>query len=89
LEQAAGPRHYLVSPPVSGKELDKLLDTTRARERVSFDAEDGGMTAYFCARFVNSKGEAGPWGPIAAIIVPRADNPAGAAGGGGQPPAVP
>ncbi|MDR2494471.1 MAG: hypothetical protein LBD24_04510 [Spirochaetaceae bacterium] len=58
-----------MSPPVSGKELDKLLDTTRARERVSFDAEDGGMTAYFCARFVNSRNEAGHWGPIAAITV--------------------
>jgi hypothetical protein len=85
LEQAAGPKHYLMKPPVSGEELDKLLDTTRAREPVSFDPEDGGMTAYFSARFVNSRNEAGPWGPIAAIIVPRADNPTGA----GQPPAVP
>ncbi|MDR2494116.1 MAG: hypothetical protein LBD24_02725 [Spirochaetaceae bacterium] len=46
-------------------------------------AEDGGMTAYFSARFVNSRSEAGHWGSIAAIIVPRADNPTGAAGGGG------
>jgi hypothetical protein len=85
LEQAAGPKHYLMKPPVSGEELDKLLDTTRAREPVSFDPEDGGMTAYFSARFVNSRNEAGPWGPIAAIIVPRADNPAGA----GPSPTVP
>jgi hypothetical protein len=48
-----------------------------------FPPEEGGMTAYFCARYINTKGEKGPWGPIAAIIVPRADNPQGA---GGTPP---
>jgi hypothetical protein len=78
LEQAAGPKHYLMKPPSDGEGLQSVVNTQRSVERVSFPPEEGGMTAYFCARYVNSKGEEGPWGPVVAAIIPRADNPLGA-----------
>ncbi|MDR2519011.1 MAG: hypothetical protein LBD13_06320 [Spirochaetaceae bacterium] len=81
LEEAAGAKHYLMAPPSSGEGLFKWLDTNRKRERASFPPEEGGKVGYFCARYVNSKGEQGPWGPVAAIIIPRADNPLGAGAG--------
>jgi len=28
------------------------------------------MTAFFCARYENQKGERGPWGPVASAVVP-------------------
>ncbi|MDR2495324.1 MAG: hypothetical protein LBD24_08905 [Spirochaetaceae bacterium] len=85
-EQAAGPKHYLMKPPSDGEGLESVVNTQRSVERVSFPPEEGGMTAYFCARYVNSKGEEGPWGPVVAAIIPRADNPQGA---GGTPPNTP
>jgi hypothetical protein len=33
--------------------------TRRRKEKLIFDAEDAGMTAYICARYENRKGEAG------------------------------
>ena len=77
LEEAAGPKRYLMRPPSSGDNLFKLVDTNRKREKISFPPEEGGKIAYFCARYVNEKGEAGPWGPVAAAVIPRADNPLG------------
>jgi hypothetical protein len=32
-------------------------------------AEDAGKTVYVCARYENSKGEAGNWGPLASAVV--------------------
>ena len=29
-----------------------------------------GQTVYFCIRYENSKGKAGPWGPIFQAIIP-------------------
>lgn len=70
LEQAAGSEHYLMSPPVSGKELFHSMFSRRAKETIEFMPEDSGRTAYFCIRYENSKGEAGPWGPIISGIIP-------------------
>ena len=78
LEEAAGPKRYLMRPPSSGEDLFKLIDTKRKRETIGFPPEEGGKVAYFCARYVNEKGEAGPWGPVAGAIILRADNPLGA-----------
>jgi hypothetical protein len=44
--------------------------TRRKKELVNFDAGESGMTAYFCARYENPKGEHGAWSPVAAAIIP-------------------
>ena len=69
-EDTDGLRPRLMRAPSSGNELFKWLDTYRKRERAFFAPEERGKVAYFCARYVNEKGEAGPWGPVAAIMLP-------------------
>jgi hypothetical protein len=44
--------------------------TRRKTELVSFAAEESGMTAFFCSRYENRKGEAGDWGPVAQAVIP-------------------
>ncbi|MDR3198590.1 MAG: hypothetical protein LBU34_12050 [Planctomycetaceae bacterium] len=70
LEQAAGIKHYLLKEPLSGDELLHYRFTRRKKEHVNFDADESGMTVYFCARYENQKGEHGAWGPVAAAIIP-------------------
>lgn len=70
LEEAAGPKHYVMSPPPSGEGLNYVMSTRRSKETREYAAEESGKTAYFCARFENQKGEHGPWGSIASAIIP-------------------
>jgi hypothetical protein len=70
LEQAAGIKHYLMKEPLSGDELLHLRFTRRKKEITGFDASESGMTAYFCARYENGKGQEGKWGPVASAIIP-------------------
>jgi hypothetical protein len=70
LEQAASVKHYLMRPPLSGEELLHYRFTRRRTELVGFAAEESGMTAYFCSRYENDKGEAGVWGPVVSAVIP-------------------
>ena len=70
LEQAASDKHYLMKPPIDGKGLAHLRFTRRQKEKLIFDAEEGGMTVYICCRYENRKGEAGQWGPAASAVIP-------------------
>ncbi|MDR0374455.1 MAG: hypothetical protein LBH85_01850 [Treponema sp.] len=70
LEQAAGIKHYLMKEPLSGDELLHFRFTRRKTELVEFDAMESGMTAFFCARYENQKGEYGAWGPCASAVIP-------------------
>jgi hypothetical protein len=70
LEQAAGIKHYLMKEPLSGNEMLHYRFTRRKKEPVGFDAFESGMTAYFCARYENRKGDCGKWGPVAKAIIP-------------------
>jgi hypothetical protein len=70
LEQAAGVKHYLMKAPRDGDELLHYRFTRRKTEIVGFPADEAGMTAYFCARYENKKGDEGKWGPVAQAIVP-------------------
>jgi hypothetical protein len=70
LEQAASDKHYLMKPPTDGKGLQHYRFTRRRKEKILFDAEDAGMTAYVCCRYENGKGEAGQWGPVASAVIP-------------------
>jgi hypothetical protein len=44
--------------------------TRRKKELVDFDASESGMTAYFCARYENQKGQHGVWGAVVSAIIP-------------------
>jgi hypothetical protein len=70
LEQAASVKHYLMKEPLSGDELLHYRFTRRKKELVDFDASESGMTAYFCARYENQKGQFGVWGPVVSAIIP-------------------
>jgi hypothetical protein len=70
LEQAASDKHYLMKPPIDGKGLLHFRFTRRRKEKLIFDAEDGGMTVYVCCRYENQKGEAGQWSLVASVIIP-------------------
>jgi hypothetical protein len=70
LEQAASVKHYLMTAPLSGDELLHYRFTRRKKELVDFAAGESGMTAYFCARYENQKGQYGAWGTVASAIIP-------------------
>ena len=61
--------------PAAAKEMGRRtpghgLETLGISRQSLFDAGESGMTAYFCARYENRKGEFGTWGPVAAAIIP-------------------
>jgi hypothetical protein len=70
LEQAASDKHYLMKVPADGGPLRHYRFTRRKKEKIFFDAEDGGMTAYVCCRYESRTGVEGKWGPVASIIIP-------------------
>jgi hypothetical protein len=70
LEQAASDKHYLMKAPADGNSLRHYRFTRRWKEKILFDAEDGGMTAWVCCRYENQKGEVGQWGPVVSAIIP-------------------
>jgi hypothetical protein len=70
LEQAASDKHYLMKPPADGRGLQHYRFTRRRKEKLLFDAEDAGMTAYVCCRYENGKGEVGQWGPVVSAVIP-------------------
>jgi hypothetical protein len=59
-----------MKPPVDGNGLSHHRFTRRQKEKILFDAADGGMTAYVCCRYENGKGEVGQWGPVASAVIP-------------------
>ena len=62
-------RFRLDAPPVSGKELPYSVFTRRKKELIDLDGESGN-TVYICLRYENSKGAAGPYGPILHAVIP-------------------
>jgi len=58
------------TPPHTGKDLHESKFTRKKRNLFTFQPEDSGKTAYFCIRYENSKGAAGPWGPLCSAIIP-------------------
>jgi hypothetical protein len=62
-------RFRLTEAPKTGGDLPYSLFTRRKNERFDFDGESGNRV-YFCLRYENSKGEAGPFGPIFSAVIP-------------------
>ncbi len=48
-------------PPVDPSELRYLATDTRSPYVAGFDGANGGKTAYYMLRWVNTRGETGPW----------------------------
>jgi hypothetical protein len=59
----------LAAEPKTGSDLPYSLFTRRKKELFDFDGESGN-TVYFCLRYENSKGEAGPYGPMLKAVIP-------------------
>ena len=57
-------------PTPQGRNLRESRFTRRKKELFTFAPEDSGRTVYFCVRYENSKGQAGPWGPVASATIP-------------------
>jgi hypothetical protein len=49
------------APPVDPSELTYLATDTRSPYVAEFDGADAGKTAYYMLRWVNTRGERGPW----------------------------
>jgi len=59
----------LSARPATGDDLPHSVFTRRNRYRFDFTGESG-REVFFCMRFENSKGHAGPWGKIISAFVP-------------------
>jgi len=59
----------IAAPPKTGNDLPHSVFTRRLRHRFDFAGENGNKV-YFCLRYENSKGQAGPWGKIISAFVP-------------------
>ena len=70
IEQATGSQRYLMKPPQAGDDLPHSKFTRRKKELFDFNAGDSGKTVYFCIQYENSKGQAGPWGPLFQATIP-------------------
>jgi hypothetical protein len=67
---AATDKFRLTEVPLNGEDLPHSVFTRRKKYRFDFLEEDRGKTVYFCLRYENSKGEAGPWGSVISAIIP-------------------
>ena len=59
----------IASPPVTGDDLPHSVFTRKKKRVFNFEGCSG-MTVYFCLRYENEKGEAGPYGPIFSAVIP-------------------
>ena len=58
------------TPPASGEDLRQSIFTRHKKELFTFRPGDSRKIAYFCVRYENSKGVAGPWGPMVSANIP-------------------
>jgi hypothetical protein len=57
------------APPRTGSDLPYSVFTRKKKQRFDFDGESG-TTVYFCLRYENPTGKAGPFGPILSAVIP-------------------
>jgi hypothetical protein len=64
-------RHaILAAPPEHLDELTHSAFDTRSPFTLDYDESDRGKTVYLCLRWENTRGEKGPWSPLASAIIP-------------------
>ncbi|MDR0457294.1 MAG: DUF883 domain-containing protein [Treponema sp.] len=59
----------LTEPPATGNDLPHSVFTRRRSHLFDFTGNSG-CAVFFCMRYENSKGEAGPWGPVLEAHIP-------------------
>jgi len=69
VEEATGHDRYLMKPALTGEDLPHSRFTRRKKETLIFSPLENGKTVYFSVRIENSKGEAGPWGPVFKAVI--------------------
>jgi len=57
------------TPPVDPSELTFLAVDTRTPYTTDFDGADGGKQAHYMLRWVNTRGETGPWSETATATI--------------------
>lgn len=57
-------------PPTDPQELTFVALDTATPYVMEFKGEDVGKTAYFMLRWVNRKGESGPWSQTVSMMIP-------------------
>lgn len=58
------------NPPANPEDYRFVAFSTRSPEPIAFKSDDGGKTANILLRWVNTKGEAGPWSQVASATIP-------------------
>ncbi|MCA9083482.1 MAG: hypothetical protein KDA81_05480 [Planctomycetaceae bacterium] len=56
--------------PADPNKFRMVRFSTRTPETIRFDAADGGRTAHYLLRWMNGKGETGPWSQIVSATIP-------------------
>ena len=62
--------HADAPAPETRDVLNKGIFTRRKKEPFVFQPEESAKRMYFCARYENSKGQAGPWSNIMSAVIP-------------------
>jgi hypothetical protein len=60
----------LDTPPDDWEQLTHSMFCTRTPLRLTFNGHDRGKTLYYVLRWVNTRGEKGPWSGIQSVIIP-------------------
>jgi len=68
-ETPEGHKHYITERPKTGDDLPHSVFTRKKHHLFDLTGENG-KEAFFCMRFENSKGQAGPWGTIISAFIP-------------------
>ncbi len=55
--------------PVNESELEFVSEFTRTRMTLDYQMSQGGLTVYYQARWVGTRGDAGPWGEMVSATV--------------------
>ena len=66
---AEGKRFRIAQRPKTGDDLPHSVFTRQQRCRFDFTGENG-REVFFCMRYENAKGQAGPWGKMISAFVP-------------------
>jgi hypothetical protein len=62
-------KYRITEPPHTGDDLHFVATVQRKRERFDFN-ENSGKTVFFCLRWENPSGKAGPWGTLLKAVIP-------------------
>jgi hypothetical protein len=58
------------TPPTSAESMPFLALETRMPYRADYESGDVGKTVYFALRWINTRGEPGPWSQVYTAVVP-------------------